>query len=955
MEEYMIKTFITQITIIVTACFLAGCAIESHASTTGKGDTAATSKPVKTILTAERLREDFLDWKFGMFIHFNVATFNERQWATGCEDPGSFTPDKLDCNQWVDAAAAAGMKYAVLTVKHTGGWCLWNSKHTTSHDMTAFKNYKNGKGDIVREFVDACRKRRIKVGFYYCFPGDFAKRHLPKGKEDLLHGLPPEAKADYAGFIKKQLSELLTGYGPIDLIWADQYSNSYTRDDWLEIKRHIKSLQPNCIVIANNSLNFRDTDIHSYEYPWLKNARPARALPPEDNEHPAEVCDKIGPGWFWSTKENNANVKSAEEVMDMLKLCNSRRANYLLNVSPDRSGLIPDYSVKRLTQVGKLLAAKNQTGSSKSKKYHVSKAGLDTNPGTKAKPFKTISAAAEVAKPGDTITVHEGVYRERINPPRGGTRDDKRIVYKSAKGQKVVIKGSELIKGWERIQNDTWKVVLPNSFFGDFNPFDDLISGDWFNPMGREHHTGAVYLNDHWLTEAAKHEDVLKPAGKDPLWFARIDDKNTMIWAQFKDVNPNEAKVEINVRQAVFYPEQTGMNYITVRGFTLMHAATNWAPPTAEQVGLIGTNWSKGWIIEDNDIRYSTCVGVTLGKHGDEFDNTSANSAEGYVETIKRGLANGWSKENIGHHVVRNNHISHCEQAGIVGSLGPVFSAVTNNTIHDIHVRRLFTGAEMAGIKFHGAVDTIISNNHIYRTCRGIWLDWMSQGTRVTQNLLHDNGPSEDIFVEVNHGPFVVDNNILLSPISLLVNSQGCAYAHNLITGRVRVLTGEGRKTPYLKEHSTEVAGLAENLSGDERYYNNLIVNKGLSEYDPVKLPMFMGGNVYLNGAKPSKHESDPLVLSAVDPGIKLLEKSDGFYLNIDCDKQLPLHQRRLVTTELLGKAKSPNLPYMDYDGSTLKIDIDYFGNKRNTNNPYPGPFDEPKEEKQLIKVWPKK
>ena len=83
-------------------------------------------------------------------------------------------------------------------------------------------------------------------------------------------------------------------------------------------------------------------------------------------------------------------------------------------------------------------------------------------------------------------------------------------------------------------------------------------------------------------------------------------------------------------------------------------AATNWAPPTAEQVGLIGTHWSKGWVIEDNTIRYSTCTGVTLGKHGDEFDNTSQNSATGYVETIKRGLAAGWSKENIGHHVVLN-------------------------------------------------------------------------------------------------------------------------------------------------------------------------------------------------------------------------------------------------------------------------------------------------------------
>ncbi len=658
----------------------------------------------------EILREDFLDWKYGMFIHFNVATYNEREWASGYEDPASFAGDKLDCNQWADAAGAAGMKYAVLTVKHTGGWCLWDSEHTSSHDITAFKNYKNGKGDIVREFVDAFRKRRIKVGLYYCFPGNFARGgNLPKDKED-LHGLPPEAKGDYTGFIKKQLSELLTRYGPIDLLWADQYSNSYTRDDWQEIKRHIKSLQPNCIVIANNSLDFRDTDIQSYEYPWLKVKRPAKALPPEDNDHPAEVCDKIGPGWFWSTRENNANLKTAEEVAAMVKLCNSRRANYLLNVAPDRSGLIPAYSVERLRQAGKLLRAKTRTGSFNAKEYHVSTTGFDGSPGTKSKPFKTISKAAEAARPGDMITVHEGVYRERVNPPRGGVSDDKRIVYRAADGEKVTIKGSEVVKGWNKAAGDTWIVTLPNSSFGNFNPFDDLISGDWFHRKGRDHHTGSVYLNGHWLTEASKLEEAMKPVGKSPLWFAQVDDTNTTVWAQFEGVNPNKQEVEVNVRRTVFYPEKPGMNYITVRGFIMQHAATPWAPPTAEQIGLIGTHWSKGWIIEDNEVSYSICSGITLGKYGDEFDNTSQNSAEGYVETINRALKHGWSKENIGSHTVRNNHVHDCEQAGIVGSMGAAFSTITGNDIQDAsslrHAQQCIQSVERHGFDAgeHGEV-----------------------------------------------------------------------------------------------------------------------------------------------------------------------------------------------------------------------------------------------------------
>jgi alpha-N-arabinofuranosidase len=569
------------------------------------------------------------------------------------------------------------------------------------------------------------------------------------------------------------------------------------------------------------------------------------------------------------------------------------------------------------------------------KDYHVAKTGIDGNPGTEVKPFKTISAAADVAQAGDTITVYEGVYRERINPPRGGTSDKKRITYQAAAGQKVVIKGSEIIKGWKKIEDDTWKAVIPNSFFGDFNPFNDLISGDWFRDKDREHHTGAVYLNGHWLIESAKHDDVLKPAGEDPLWFGKVDDTNTTIWAQFKDVDPNKELVEINVRKSVFYPEKPGINYITIRGFTLEHAATPWAPPTAEQIGLIGTHWSKGWIIEDNVIRYSTCVGVTLGKYGDEFDN-KAESAFGYNQTIKRALENGWTKEKIGSHIVRNNHISHCEQAGIVGSMGAVFSTIADNEIHDIHVRQLFTGAEMAGIKIHAAIDMLISGNYIHHTVRGIWLDWMCQGTRVTGNLLHDSGPKPDLFVEVNHGPFLVDNNIFLSPYFLLDISGGGAYVHNLAAGYIH--SGpNARTTPYHKAHSTEVVDLHNIPGGDDRIYNNMFVTENaLGRFTTTAWPVTMAGNV-------------------IGGQIELIKKDDSVYLEITTDKEWAKESNLMVTSELLGKTMVSGLGFEDPDGKPYRIDTDYFGNKRNADSPYPGPFDTPKEEKQLIKVWPKK
>lgn len=583
--------------------------------------------------------------------------------------------------------------------------------------------------------------------------------------------------------------------------------------------------------------------------------------------------------------------------------------------------------------------------------YHVSPGGNDHNDGSPSRMLRTIAAASARAYPGDVITIHKGVYRERVTPPRGGTSDANRIVYQAAPGERVEISGAEIMTGWVKVQDNLWKVVIPNSFFGQFNPYSDLIHGDWFNPKGRQHHTGAVYLNGEWLVEAAKLDEVFAAAKGTPLWFGQVDGKTTTLWAQFVGVNPNEQRTEINVRQTVFYPDKPGINYLTVRGLILRQAATPWAPPTAEQIGLIGTHWSKGWIIENNVVSHSICSGIALGKYGDQWDNTSADTAEGYVKTIERAEKSGWSKENIGHHLVRGNTISHCEQTGIVGSLGAVFSVVTGNTIHDIHVRRLFSGAEMAGIKFHAAIDVEISHNHIYRTCLGIWLDWMAQGTRVCNNLFHDN--DEDLMVEVDHGPFLVDNNIFLSSTSQVIVSQGGAYIHNLFCGGIRLIQFDARMTPFMKPHSTEVAGLHNNPSGDMRFYNNVFAQAGdLAPFNDARLPMWLGGNVFLKGAKQCTHETAPLLKPDFDPGIKLVETKEGFYLEITLENAWAAERsRKIATTNLLGNATIPNLPFVHFDGTPIRIDTDYEGRTRKAN-PFPGPFERPGEGKQSIKIW---
>jgi hypothetical protein len=755
---------------------------------------------------------------------------------------------------------------------------------------------------------------------------------------------------------------------------------------------------------------------------------------------------------------------------------------------------------------------------------HVAVTGNDANPGTAALPLRTIQRAADLAGPGDTVTVHAGTYRERVNPPRGGDSDALRILYRAAPGERVVIKGSEVVTGWEHVKDDVWTVILPNAFFGDFNPFADEIRGDWFDPRGRAHHTGAVCLNGDWLTEAASLEEVLLPrdatlswlsGGDDnyllnvawlrpgagetasarvpaagfaaqqgiqtaacseggecigwiqhgdwvryegvdfgtgaeqieiraasatagglielrldapdgellgacpipstgdwqvwasftapirrvdgvhalctvfkrsepdpaqvrglnpPLWVGRVDETTTTLWAQFEGVDPNTQLVEINVRQTVFYPDAPGRNFITVRGFVLCQAATPWAPPTAEQIGLLGTHWSKGWIIENNIISHSVCAGVSLGKHGDEFDNTSADTAEGYVQTIQRAHAHSiaWTRENIGHHIVRHNRIFACEQAGIVGSLGAAFSTIENNDIHDIHVRRLFSGAEMAGIKIHAAIDAVIRHNHIHRTVRGLWLDWMAQGTRVSRNLFHDN-LSEDLFVEVNHGPFLVDNNLFLSPTSLLDMSEGGAYAHNLFGGRIINRPEPGRRTPYHPAHSTVVTGLAITSGGDNRFYNNLFVgagqaptaeerenlqelrwisSHGLWGYDGRTFPLQTGGNVYSFGALPYAGEADPLVRTEYDPALRLEQGEDGVFIRFSPGASPRQGDTRLVTTERLGLATVPQLPYVNPDDSPVRVDTDYFGEPRDAAAPTPGPFEDPSIGETVRKVW---
>jgi hypothetical protein len=626
-----------------------------------------------------------------------------------------------------------------------------------------------------------------------------------------------------------------------------------------------------------------------------------------------------------------------------------------------------------LTTLRLLLAGAALGMPAAAREIHVALSGNDTHEGSAARPLRTISAAARMAMPGDTVTVHEGTYRERVTPPRGGASDNQRIVYQAAPGEMVILKGSEVVRDWKPFAPGVWKATLPNSLFGNYNPYQDRISGDWFTDKGRPHHTGEVYLNGKSLWESHLLERVLNPrpypGARDPegstyTWFAEADGEHTYIYANFHDKDPNKELVEINVRDSCFYPDQPGRNYITVRGFRMSHAATQWAAPTAEQIGLLGTHWSKGWIIEHNVLSDSKCSCLTLGKeratgHNVWINDPSKDGAIHYNEVVVRALRIGWSKENIGSHIVRHNIIHDCEQAGIAGSLGAVFSQLHDNHIYNVWTKRQFTGAEMGGIKLHAAIDVVIRNNRIHGAGRGVWLDWMAQGTRVTGNLLYDND-TDDVFVEVNHGPFLLDHNVMLSPISLRDWSQGGAYVHNLFGGQILSRPELNRSTPYHRAHSTAVVAIRNIPGGDNRFYNNLFyggastdpkASWGLAAYDGREFPSFTGGNVYMNGALPYGRENAPLIVAEAVQRPVIEERTDGVYLLFEVPSVLNKPATRPVTSALLGKARVSELGYENADGSPLTLTHDMLGKTRSPSNPSPGPFESLGPGRQALKL----
>ena len=189
--------------------------------------------------------------------------------------------------------------------------------------------------------------------------------------------------------------------------------------------------------------------------------------------------------------------------------------------------------------------------------YYVKQNAHPMGSGTAESPFRTIGEAAALAQPGDTVLIGEGVYREWVSPPRGGSSDTHRIRYCAAEGCRPVVTGAEPLTGWTLWQKDVWRATADNAVFGGYNPYADEIYGDWFDGLGQVHHTGEVFAAGQALDEAASLEALLEQrSGKAREWFAEVHSGHTVFYARFGGADPNELGIEISVRPFCFFPEQ---------------------------------------------------------------------------------------------------------------------------------------------------------------------------------------------------------------------------------------------------------------------------------------------------------------------------------------------------------------------------------------------------------------
>lgn len=294
--------------------------------------------------------------ELALFIHFGVNTFTDREWGDGKESPSIFAPSALDCAQWARAAKAAGFRTLILTAKHHDGFCLWPTR-TTSHSVVS-SPWRAGGGDLVREFVTACRDHDLGAGLYLS-PWD--RNHPTYGDSDR-----------YNDVYIAQLTELLTNYGPLVEVWFDGANGEGPNGkrqvyDWPRVWSTVRRLQPDAVMFsdAGPDVRWSGNEAGTAGDPNWSTVDPARVPAPgvsgpgvidalqHGDRHgtiwrPAECDTSIRPGWFYHPAED-ARVKSVDRLAQLYVLSVGRNSKLLLNVPPSPQGLLHATDVERLS------------------------------------------------------------------------------------------------------------------------------------------------------------------------------------------------------------------------------------------------------------------------------------------------------------------------------------------------------------------------------------------------------------------------------------------------------------------------------------------------------------------------------------------------------------------------------------------------------------------------------
>jgi alpha-L-fucosidase len=293
--------------------------------------------PAAPAAALEELQAGFRELGFGMFIHYNMATYHGVQWVEGYPPPATFDPGgPVDTDAWADAAKSAGMTYGVLTAKHVAGFCLWDSELTTYDVMHPDCPVQE---DLVAKFIRSFTSRGLKVGLYYCWrsPG-FAARFkvLPPECDPAAHDL-----AAQIGFQKKQIAELVAKYPQAFYLWNDGLDDTIMAR--AEANAWVRGLRPGILASGN-------------WWDWGKKGTPFVDIAvtetrhfPEGNTAPGETCWKLEQQWFW--QEGSKTTATAAAIAREIKTAHARNANFLLNVGPDRQGRIIGSSRKTLAGI----------------------------------------------------------------------------------------------------------------------------------------------------------------------------------------------------------------------------------------------------------------------------------------------------------------------------------------------------------------------------------------------------------------------------------------------------------------------------------------------------------------------------------------------------------------------------------------------------------------------------